>query len=256
MSELRRHLEDKRYQLQVHTHPLHVRKPDTTIEKVLHHTRAGCWVLIACNQGVQRWFVEHRKPSLIAGHCYEGIRLPSLDYDSEAVVRHAVGTFLHHGHRRIAMVTPQAVLAGQFATERVFREAFRGTPHADAFPIIAHHDWHVPGIRRTVDELLASDRAPTGLLVTYARHALTVLTHLLHSGRHLPEELSLIATDDDAYFPDLVPTLTHYKFEKHLHARRLARLAIQLAETGSLPPLPIRIMPHFQRGETLGPPPS
>ncbi|MEI6337066.1 MAG: hypothetical protein WCQ57_00615 [Verrucomicrobiota bacterium] len=58
------------------------------------------------------------------------------------------------------------------------------------------------------------------------------------------------------FFPDMVSQITRYKLEHDLHARRLSKLALKLASTDLLSPRPVRIIPRFQRGETLEPPPS
>jgi DNA-binding LacI/PurR family transcriptional regulator len=255
ITEVRRHLQAAGYQLQVHTHPLlHRHAPGRILDSILHDTNALCWILFSCNREIQHWFVKRRVPAIVAGHCFADVRLPSLDFDGEASMRHAVGMFLSLGHRRIAFVMPKSVLAGHFSSEEAFREAFKANPRTDTEPVIVHHDSTLGGIRSCVDTLLRGPNPATGLLVAYARHSLTVLMHLLSQGIHPPKQVSLIATDDDVFFPDMVPQLTHYKLDHDLHARRLAKLALKLASTGSLAPRPVRIMPRFQRGETLGPP--
>jgi DNA-binding LacI/PurR family transcriptional regulator len=192
----------------------------------------------------------------VAGHCFADVHLPSLDFDGEASMRHAVGMFLSLGHRRIAFVMPKSVLAGHFSSEEAFRQACTNSSHPGIEPLLVHHDSTSMGVRNCVDSILRGPNAATGLLVAYARHSLTVLMHLLSQGIHPPKQVSLIATDDDVFFPDMVPQITHYKLNHDLHARRLAKLAPKLASTGSLAPRVVRIMPRFRRGETLGPPPS
>ena len=151
---------------------------------------------------------------------------------------------------------PRSVLAGHFSSEEAFHDAIQASSHTGTEPVVVHHDSSSMGIRDCVDSLLRGPNPATALLVAYARHSLTVLMHLLAKGIHPPKQVSLIATDDDVFFPDMVPQITHYKLDHDLHARRLAKLSLKLASTGSLPSRAVRIMPRFQRGETLGPAPS
>jgi LacI family transcriptional regulator len=255
VSELRRYLHDVGFDLQVHTLPRLRRASRRVLTEFVQDSKAACWILSSVSADIQRWFSQSKLPTFVFGSCYPGIRLPSWDADHRAVCRHAVGVFLGLGHRQIALLL-RKMGAGDVVTEQGFLEGFQLAPHRDSVPMVVTHDATVRGIRRAVDSLLRGRRLPTALLVSHARDALTVASHLTNLGVRLPGRMSLICRDRDWFLDSFVPRVARYEFNDAQVARRLARAVVQLATTGLLEPRPILIMPRLDRGETLGPSPE
>jgi DNA-binding LacI/PurR family transcriptional regulator len=77
------------------------------------------------------------------------------------------------------------------------------------------------------------------------------LTHLLQTGRRIPQDLAVMSRDDEAFLEHITPAVTRYTNNPIQFARRVSMAARKLAESGGLPPRGIRLMPKFVRGETL-----
>lgn len=251
VAELRRRLQEAGYSLQIVPSPSS-QHPEAALEVLVRQHHAACWVLVHSTVEVQRWFWEHKIPCLLSGAAHKGIELPSIATNHRAVCRHAVGVFQRHGRRRVALVTPRSDLAGDLASEQGFRE---GLP-AESVPLVIHHNSTVEGIRNSLNAVLAAKDRPTGLLVSYPEHVLTVVSHVLSAGFCIPKDVSIISRDYEYFLDHLHPSVAHYEFDHRVYAARLARLVIQLASAGFLPRRATWMMPEYRAGGTLVPLPS
>ena len=74
IGELRRHLQDVGYRLEVHAdRRIKQRHPFRTLESLVHQTKANCWVLYRSTAEVQRWFFKRGLRVIVMGSCHEGI---------------------------------------------------------------------------------------------------------------------------------------------------------------------------------------
>ncbi len=252
LNELRRHLQEAGLQLHVFANrKIASRNPQKALASFLEEAHVSCWVLIAVNEQVQRWFAEKHLPAIVAGSEYPGIRLPSLDLNYAAVCRHAAGVFLRHGHRRLAILSPDSGIQGDRTSEESFLSAVGADPGLEASGLAFRHDGTRETIVRLLNRVFARKQPPTALLVCRPLHVLTVVTALLNRGLTIPGDFSLISRDNDTYLNCLHPDIARYTFRRRDFAQRLARLVIQLATTGSLPKREHRLIPQFHLGATV-----
>jgi DNA-binding LacI/PurR family transcriptional regulator len=181
------------------------------------------------------------------------VRLPSIDFDYRALSVHAVGQFLRLGHRRLALVVPGTGLAGNLTRERSFIEAVEKSGARDAVPVVLRHNGTASHIHSLLRTSVRGKTAPTAILVSHAEHLLSVLTHLLRQGVRVPEDISVVSSGDEWFLSFLTPTVACYRLNWSNYARRLSRMAVQLATAGTLAKRPILLIPQFQNGESLAP---
>ncbi len=255
LNELRRHLQEAGLQLTVFANrKLANRNPRNALTAFLDESRVSCWVLLAVNETVQRWFAENHLPAIVAGSAYPGLHLPSLDIDYGAVCRHAAGVFLRHGHRRLAILVPNSDIPGDRTSEAAFLKAIEEAGRDRASGAVFRHDGSRDAIVRVLDRAFARREPPTGLLVCRPLHVLTAVTVLLSRGLAMPGAFSLISRDSDTYLNCVYPDIARYSYRRRTFAHRLARLVIQLANSGSLPKREHRLIPQFHAGATVAPP--
>jgi DNA-binding LacI/PurR family transcriptional regulator len=253
MDKLRELLAAAGLQLEIHSgRRWYSRRPEKDLAALTHQMPAAAWVLFVANDRMQRWFAESELPGVLSGSCHPGVELSSVDFDYRAVCRHAVGQFLTRGHRRIVLLMQASGAAGDRDSEAGFLEAFQTKAGAEATPIIIHHEGTAESIRQRLDGLLSHDPAPTAFLVGRSMPALMVASELMRRGCRIPRDVSIIARDSDHFLEYFSPQLARYRASPDLHARRLARLAIQLARGAAPRPRQVRIMPEFFQGESLG----
>jgi LacI family transcriptional regulator len=225
------------------------------LEDFLRRNRVFCCLLTSVNHDLQDWFATHALPCLVLGSCHPDIKLPSFDIDYRSVCRHAGGTLLAKGHRRIALVMPDSGVAGDLASEQGFREAFAAPNHQDAAPMIVRHNGTVQHLALKLDSLFDSPQRPTALLVAKPAHGLSSLIHLLKRGLAVPDDVSIVCRDQDPLFEKVNPAISHYLTHDASFSHRLVRLMQQLVTQGYLPPEPTLIFPKHFTGGTLKAPP-
>lgn len=226
------------------------RSPAAALER-LHARHPGVvWILHRSTAAMQRWFQQQGLPAVIAGTQHPEITLPQVDTDYRAASRHAAGRLLALGHRRLAILLPRALLAGDAESVAGFMEAA-----GEAGVEKAAHDETSPGVVHALRHLLASPTPPTGIFVLRAEPCATALSWLLAQGVAVPGMLSLLCRDDHPFLAHLHPEPSRYRSGTELFARKLARLV--LAQGDHLPLTRPRhlIMPAFVKGSTLGPAP-
>jgi DNA-binding LacI/PurR family transcriptional regulator len=226
-------------------------RPQRALEKLAARLRPSTWVLLLATRAMQEWFVTKGLPTVSAGSCYEGIRLPAVDVDYRATCQHAVGRFLAKGHRCLALVHPQRVFAGGLRTEAGFVQAgARAGPGVET--VVARHDGTVPGVCGSLDRLLARPNPPTAFLVCRPGDALTALGHLIQRGFRFPENAALISRDHDRFLELVVPSMARYRMDLVSYANKLSRVVLDLTSGGNPPHREHLLMPQFIPGQTLG----
>ena len=249
---LRDHLAAAGYRLEFHASQacssLH---PERTLEALVRRYRPAGWVLYLSTAPVQEWFSQRALPCVISGSRHPQVELASVDVDYAATCSHAVGLLAAKGRRRLAFLMPRSGHAGNLESERGFLEAGERLKAQGVQTLVAHHDGSVPAICRTLDQLLPGPEPATGLLVAKPAHVVTAVSHLLHRGIRLPQDLSLISRDDEPILENLVPAVCRYHTDSALFARKICRRVVDLVRNGVRRPYDSRLMPSLVRGETL-----
>jgi len=221
-----------------------------TIEAFVRQNQVFCCLLLWSRTELQQWFAANAFPALVLGSCHASVRLPSLDVDFKAVCRHAAGTLLGKGHRRLALIVPDSGRPGTLASEEGFRAAGqRGQDEAELQ--IVRHNGTAQHLGAKLDLLFAGTHPPTGLVVAQAQQVFNVLLYLLKRGLSVPGDVSIIARDPDGYFAGLAPPLSHYYFQRQAFNHRLTRLMLQMLNQGGLPIQPYLISPRYFPGGTV-----
>jgi len=210
-----------------------------------------CCVLMSVSKELQQWCAEHPLPTLVLGSCHPEIKLPSLDIDYRSVCRHAGGTLISKGHRRIALVVPHSGVAGDLASEEGFLESIRLNTHRDVRASIIRHNGTAQNIANKLDLAFKSSHPPTALLVAKPADVFIVIIYLLRRGLSVPDTVSLISRDYDHVFETVSPPIAHYNPQDDTFTHRLSRLMLQLLSQGYLAPEPNLIFPKYLAGGTV-----
>jgi LacI family transcriptional regulator len=251
VDELRERLARAGWPLEYHVHPAAYRtRPEKALERLVRRTAAAAWLVYLSTGEMQRWFAGQGVPCVVAGSCFSGIELPSVDIDNRATCRHAAARLLVKGHRRIALLLPAGGFAGDAESERGFLEAFPPHRAGKATPLVLRHDGSSPGICRQLDDALASSASPTAILVARSNFVLTVLGHLARHRLRVPEDVAVVCRDDDTFLEFVVPSVARYVSDPAAFARQVGRALLAQAQGGQ--PRTTRLMPRFVTGDSIG----
>ncbi|RRJ96971.1 GntR family transcriptional regulator [Opitutaceae bacterium TAV4] len=235
----------------------------TFFKKLTATTRHDCWILPSSNQALQEWCAAKRMPVVIVGTLREKGSLPSVVRNYRAASHHAAGQLLRFGHRQLVIVLDQQERGGGVDSRLGFLEGVKkvvNTKKVEAaacdeavFASVAYHDGTVADLCRLTDRLMNRQPRPTAWLIASPSCFLTVMTHLLHCGVRIPEDVSLVCGDADPYLSRGIPEPTRYVFDIRSFARQIARLAQKVAN-GHTTPESVDIIPDLVPGKTLAPP--
>lgn len=252
IDRLRAYLAEAGFQLETQTSQALFRaKGVVGLENLTKALNPAGWILLHSTPLIQRWFRTSELPCVVLGSCYEGIRLSSVDMDYDAMCPHAVNQLISRGHKRLTLITPKPVTAGDIRTEIAFVEAAAQKRTSGIHGDVMRHDGTVAAVCARVDNLMSRSQPPTALLVSRGAHFLTVMTHLLSSGARIPHDVALIACEDECYLEAITPTVARYSKNPKAFVANASRLVMNMIRgTGRIEEC--KIMPRFIRGQTLG----
>lgn len=230
------------------------RNPAKALEKLTSLNAAACWLLANSTEATQRWFAHGSLPCVVAGSCHPGINLPQADLDHFALCRHAAGVLLGAGHRRVALLNGRHGRAGDMESEAGFIAGVRESAHAEAQPLIIHHEHSPASLTRVIERLIATPHPPTALLVSDGASYLTVVSVLAQHGLRVPHDVSVVSRDDEPFFSFLVPTPARYTVSPRAFAKKIIKPLLQLIDREAVVPHSTRILPTYTKGGSLGPP--
>jgi DNA-binding LacI/PurR family transcriptional regulator len=224
------------------------------LEKLANQARVSHWVLIGPTTRAQQWFWERKIPAFVIGTGSKQIGQPHLNFDIAALYRHAVATIVRGGHVRFAWIAPRySAVQGEFLHD----EFWNAVRHYQERPGISMqmvtHGETRESIRRAVDSLLLLAKPPTALLVVRPKHALAVLTHLIHKGVRVPQQVALLCVGHSPLIDDVTPSIAHYTTDVKSWTRKLSRVILPWVLKGEVPSADASVLPTFHEGESFAP---
>jgi DNA-binding LacI/PurR family transcriptional regulator len=248
---LQQRLSDAGFRLEIHTEKrFQQRFPARSLEKLVRHTNAACWILHFTTPEIQRWFSDRQLPAIVSKTRHPHVRLPAIDLDYFAMGRHAGGRLVSYRHRRIGLIVGRQRSAGDLLFEKGLREALAGH---DASLVLVHYDDMERTLPKTLANQLTSERPPTVFATTSNAAALMTLGHLREMGRRVPDDVSVLCATDEPLLRYHVPGIARYTVNPAAYARRICRLALQTARARVSKPVEVRVMTDFVPAASLGP---
>ncbi len=226
------------------------RSPLNGIKKLLKATRHHCWLLVRCQKSVQSVFNDNRIPAIICGSPFQGIELPSIDLNYQAVGRHAAGLLASKGHKRIGYVRSQQAFPGDTECFSSFKEAAAKSSTSPSIKVIrfkdSSHDYD-----STLAQVKNSDNPLTALFVDNPFQYLRIFTNALRANIKIPEQLSLISRQEGGFLNYLSPLPSRYSFNPKEHAGRIHKILEERVQGDSMRNLRTLLLPEFVKGGTV-----
>lgn len=222
------------------------------IARVVEKEEADAWVVAGGSQEVLRWFVARSLPVCALFGRRRGLPVAGVGPDKSAAYAEATRHLIRLGHRRIVLLARRMRrLPEPGASERAFLNELA----AHGIPRGAFHlpDWEesVDGFHAGLDALFQVT-PPTALIVQQAVLFAAAQQFLARKGLRVPEDVSLICTDDDPTFEWCKPTVAHIRWDSRPVVRRIVRWAVNLSN-GKPDLRQVLTAAEFVPGGTIGP---
>lgn len=223
--------------------------PGNAIQRLIRRVSCSCWILVSSSKAIQQLFESNNIPCLVAGTCHQGVDLPYVDIDYQALCRHAATTFLRLGHRQIAYLAPPPRLAGDLHSEKGFLEGISASKSdSTAVGEILHIELSPEKIANTVRRLIKRKTRPSALLIHNALQYLSVFSALAQAGLRIPGDISLICRESENFLRFLDPVPARYTHDPVEFAKKLSRIIGKLTSQSPIPQKSNLLMPEYVDG--------
>ncbi len=229
---------------------LYQARPEPRLERLKEEAGTAGWVLFRASAAMQRWFQESRLPCVVVGPCHEGVALPNVQVDVEALGYHLGSEASRLGHRHLAFLVTNPELASAIATCAGLAKSTPPAGQARRLTVI-QDDLTVPGLRRALSEAMADRDRATLILVAEASAALPTLGILRELGLRVPEDVSVVVRDHEPFLERSVPAICRYSYDWMRVGRSISRVLREVIEGGCGKAIQRKLLPNFIAGETM-----
>lgn len=189
---------------------------DDYVSMLLEHSVAGIvfvsgvHALVDSDPGRYQRLIDLGLPIVLVNGALAGLDAPSASTDDVAAVELAVQHLEHMGHRRIGAALGQLRYLPARRKQRAFIEALESRrlvpDDLDAVDLIESTTYNVEGGQQAAERLL--DRGVTGIVCGSDVMALGVIRAVRRRGLRVPEDVSVIGSDDSQMMEFADPPLT------------------------------------------------
>jgi len=193
------------------------------IARMVRKIEVDGWIVLAGSREILEWFAARGMPVFSVFGRWRRLRVAAASPDKPPVYAEVVRHLAALGHQRIVLLTRALRrLPVPGASEQAFLDALR---EAGVEPGSFHlPDWEetVEGFHALLDSLFELT-PPTALLVDEAAFFFATQQFLARRGLRVPEDVSLVCTDDDLYFEWSLPSVAHIRWDSAPVVRRIVR---------------------------------
>jgi biotin operon repressor len=199
------------------------------ISQFVKKTKADAWVMVSAPQGVLEWFAAQAIPAFTLFGRRRGLAIAGTGPEKSHAMIAATRQLIGLGHRRIVLLTRKARRLPKPGTSEM---AFLDELAANGIPPSPYNlpDWEetVEGFHQVLKSLFQVT-PPTALIIDESQFYLAALQFCASIRLRVPEEISLISTDDDKHFAWFTPAVSHISWERKSVMRRVERWAANVS---------------------------
>mgnify|MGYP001818580150 CR=1 FL=1 len=225
------------------------------IARTVGEVTAEAWIVSAASREVLEWFASQEVPTMALFGRRRGLPVAGVGPDKPPTTAAVARRLVALGHRRIAMLTGRA---RRHPRPGASEQAFLDELEAHGLVTGAYNlpDWEESGegFKAGLEALFAAT-PPTALLLDEPHLFHAAYHHLAQRGLRVPQDVSLICTDDDLGFAWCQPTVAHIRWDPAPVVRRILQWADNVAR-GREDLRQSATKAEFVEGGTIGPAPQ
>jgi DNA-binding LacI/PurR family transcriptional regulator len=224
------------------------------IADLVGRTAADAWIVVAGSLEVLEWFASAPVPAFALFGPIAGVPIAGAGPRKAPAIAEAARTLLGLGHRRVAMlVRPRRLLPVPGLPEQAFLEELKAHGIAPAPYHLPHWEETPERFHGMLDSLFRVT-PPTALIVDEPGFFIAVMQYCLSRRIRVPEDLSLVCTDDDPAFAWCHRSVAHIAWSRGPIVRRVFQWADHLSR-GTVERRQVFSRAKFVSGDTIGPAP-
>lgn len=222
------------------------------VQRLVKQTDADAWVVFAASREVLQWFSEQPMPVFSLFGRRRGLPIAGAGPDKIPMLLEVTRELISCGHKRIVMmVRPRRRIPTPGALERAFllELSEHGLPVSD---------YNLPSWEESPDgyferlESMFSSAPPTALIVDEIPQLVGTLQFLARNNIRVPEDVSLVCTDNGTAFDWCEPQISHIRWDSRPVMRRIVRWAANVSR-GKKDIRQVLTPAEFYHGGTIGP---
>ena len=222
------------------------------VATLVRQTKADAWIIYAGSRNVLEWFASQTVPAFACFGNRIGIKIPAISPHKppavEAATRHLIGL----GHRRIVLLVRKVHRQPQpTPSVAVFLDTLRGSGSKVGEYNLPDWEETSAGFQQCLRSLFSAT-PPTALIVDEVPYFVAAMQFLLRRGFRVPEDVSLISTDDDVAFSHCDPPVACIRWDLRPVIRRLVAWAANISR-GKVDYQQTLTLAQFVPGGTIGP---
>jgi DNA-binding LacI/PurR family transcriptional regulator len=222
------------------------------ITHLLGQHPADAWIVVAGSRELLEWCAVQATPCLALYGRSEGLRLAGTGPDKRPACLAATRQLLGLGHRRIVMIVRNARrLPTPGKVERAFLDelAAHGIPTGD-YNLPAWEE-NPKGFLKLLESLFGST-PPTAMIISETAQFVAAMEFLARRRLHVPEQVSLVSTNDDAAFAWCLSGIAQISSDPKPIVRRVVRW-VSSVRKGAADRRSIAFPAQFVSGGSIGP---
>jgi DNA-binding LacI/PurR family transcriptional regulator len=222
------------------------------VRRLVEQIKADAWIVNAGSNEVLEWFSQQAPPVFAFFGRMEGLPIAGVKPDKAEAYATVIRRLVEFGHRRIVLLCrTERRLPEPGRSERAYLdtlEALGIEPGKYNLP-----DWEdtAEGFQAILTSLFQIT-PPTAVIASEAFLFTVTQQFLSHRGIRVPEDVSLICTDNDPTFAWCEPSIAHITWDSRPVVRRVVRWADNISR-GQEDLRQTLTKAEFVAGGTMGP---
>lgn len=226
-------------------------KSDLAMEHLFAPYKNHRWILTRPTRTAIKWCKQHQLRFICFGGDTINIDTPSIAVSTSTMLDHAVGVLSDFGHSRICILSNLLSAKSQNIILKNMEASFssRGIKFHPIYnlPKIGNHDYQ--NLWRCLNDIFSLS-PPSAIIATEAHQLITIYSYCLQNRLRIPEDLSVVVTQESSHLEWFHPRPANFEFPIDQFAKTISRW---VENYPTQPISPIKIMPKFIHGESIGP---
>ena len=221
------------------------------LARMVKKTEADAWVVLGGTREVLQWFMQQKTPAFADSGRRRRLKIAGIGPDHVPALTEATRRLIDLGHQRIVLLD---------SLYKVSEPGTIGAAFLDALSAggITTGVYNMPGWEGGLEGLYAyldssfQRTPPTAIIAGSGANYFATQSFLVNRGIRVPQDLSLICVDNDPYFSQCQPSVSHIRWSSQPIVNRIVSWVRNISE-GKEDTRKTMIKAEFVEGGTIGP---